>query len=290
MASLPKGGQQISALFHCVLSLPFPGLVAGRTDDPDHLCSLVSDVRHAVRRGAPIVDAVASLQVVNVPAELELNVSRQHDQELFRISVRIRLCAGGPTDVELAHEHLEVMQWTRGEQLLRAQDPEPERRTIVSSEHLGPRRPARVEQVGDAHAEGTGDPSERRDARARAAALDLAQEALADAGALRDRPERRAPEAANVPQSLADVDFDSSFGRAGRDQISLDPVEGKLKRPYGPDEAVSTAYSGWHMRPLRLFRRGKRGPVRVASGLVRRMGRAVTGAARTATSIFGRSR
>src|SRR5947209_7607351 len=63
--------QLFSALSHCVLSLPFPALVAGRSDDPAHLCSLVADVRHAVRRGAPIVDAVAFLQVVNVPAELE---------------------------------------------------------------------------------------------------------------------------------------------------------------------------------------------------------------------------
>jgi hypothetical protein len=49
---------------------------------------------------------------------------------------------------------------------------------------------------------------------------------------------------------------------------------------------VSTPYS-LAMRPLRVL---KRGPGRVASGLVRRVGRAVTGVARTATSIVGRSR
>ena len=180
---------------------------------------------------------------MNVPTELELDISGQDNQELFRVPVRVWLLSGRAADVEVADEDLEVLQRAWREQPLRTQDPEPKGRTVIATENLGLRRPARIEQVGDADAEGTGDTPQGRDARARAPALDLAQEALADPGALGDRSKRRAPKAPNVPQSLADVDFGSSFGRAGRDQISLDPVEGKLKRPYGLDEAVSTAYS-----------------------------------------------
>jgi hypothetical protein len=225
---------------------------------------------------------------MELAAELELHSSRQDDEELLRVSVRVRLLPRGATLVELADEHLEVVEWTRREQPLRAEHAEGERRSIVASEHLGSRRPPRIEQVGHSHTECAGDPAERRDARARPAPLDLAQEALAHTRALRDRPQRGASQAANVSQALADVDFGDLFGRARGNQISLDPIEGKLKRPYGLDEVVSTSYSVDTVRPLRVLRLLKRGPARVASGLARRVGRAVTGVARTAASIVRR--
>jgi len=225
-----------------------------------------------MRSRAAVVDAVARLQLVNVSAELELDISRQDDQELLRVPVRVWLLSGRAADVQVADEDLEVLQRAWGEQPLRTEDPEPKGRTIIATENPGLRRPARIEQVGDAHTERAGDPPERRDARAGSAPLDLAQKTFADPGALGDRSKRRAPKAPNVPQALADIDFGSSFGRAGRDQISLDPVEGKLKRPYGLDEAVSTAYSLRTLKPLRLFKRRGRGPVRVASPLGRPKG------------------
>jgi hypothetical protein len=178
---------------------------------------------------------------VHLTAELELHRPLQHDQKLLRVSVRVRLGSGRAALIELADEHLEVEKWPRRQQPLRAEDAERKGRTLLPAEDLRPWRTARVEEIGDAHTEGAGDAPQRGDARARATALDLAQEAFTDARAIGDRPKRRPAKAADVTEPLADVDFGGSFGRAGRNQISLDPAEGKLKRPYGVDEAVSTS-------------------------------------------------
>src|SRR5439155_25742465 len=64
--------------------LSFPSLVAGRTDDPHHFGPVVAGVRDSVRRGASVIDAVAGLQLVELSAEFELHVARQHDEQLFR--------------------------------------------------------------------------------------------------------------------------------------------------------------------------------------------------------------
>src|SRR5438105_208144 len=154
-----------------------------------------------MRSRAAVVDAVAALELVDFPAELELDASGQHDEELFRIAVRVGLRAGRSTGIELAGEDLEMLQRPGGEQQLPAENPEGERGPLVAAEHARPRRPARLEQVRDAHAERARDPAQGGDARARPPALDLAQEALADAGALRDRSQRGAPQSADVPQA-----------------------------------------------------------------------------------------
>src|SRR5207253_9657167 len=107
-----------------------------------------------------------------------------YEKELFRIAVRVGLVACRSAGIELAGEHLEVLQRPGREQQLPAENPEGERRPLVAAEHARPRRPTRLEQVRDAHAERARDPAQGRDARARPPALDLAQEALADAGAI----------------------------------------------------------------------------------------------------------
>jgi hypothetical protein len=194
-----------------------------------------------MRCRAPVVDAVTASQLVHVTAELELNVAGEDDQKLLRVSMCIRLGPRRATFIQLAYEHLEVMHRPRREQSLRAQDPESERRSIAATEYLRLRRPTRVEQVGHADAQRSGDTLQRGDARARSTALDLAQETFADARARRNRPKCRPTKSADVTEPFTDIDFGDRFGRARRNQISLDPVEGKLKRPYGLDEAVSTS-------------------------------------------------
>src|SRR5262249_11242784 len=165
-------------------SSPSPPLVAGRTDDPHHLGAPLADIGDAVWRRAAVVDAVAGLELVHVAAELQVDGSGDHDEQLFRIAVGVRLFAGRTAGVELALEDLEVLQRPRCEQQLAAEDPERERRAFVSTENAGPWRAARLEEIGDADAERVRNPTQRRDAGARTPALDLAEEALADAGAV----------------------------------------------------------------------------------------------------------
>jgi hypothetical protein len=128
--------------------------------------------------------------------------------------VGVRLRARRAAGVELADEDLEVVQRARREQELAAEDPEGERGTLVTPEDAGRRRSARLEQVGDADAERARDAPEGGDAGACLAALDLAEEALADLRAVGDRLERRTPRAANRSQPFADVDLGDRFGRA----------------------------------------------------------------------------
>src|SRR5213076_2142190 len=89
------------------LSLLLP-LVAGRTDDPHHLCEVLAGIRNAVRRRAAVVDAVAALELEELAAELELDTPRQYDEQLFGVPMGIRMLAGRATDLELAREDLEV--------------------------------------------------------------------------------------------------------------------------------------------------------------------------------------
>ena len=167
-----------------------------------------------MRCGAPVVDAVSALEVEDVPAELELHAAVEDDEQLLGVAVRVRLRARRAAGVELADEDLEVSQRAGREQELAAEDPEGERRTLVTPEDARPRRSARLEQVGDADTERPGDPAERGDARAGLAPLDLAEEALADAGSVGDRLQRRPPRPADRAQPLADVDLGDRFGRA----------------------------------------------------------------------------
>ena len=83
---------------------------------------------------------------------------------------------------------------------------EREIRPRLATEHARSRRRAvRLEEVGDVDAERRRDPLERRDARVRAAALDLAEEALGETGAVGDGLQRRAAQAPDRPEPLADV-------------------------------------------------------------------------------------
>jgi hypothetical protein len=133
---------------------------------------------------------------VDVAPELELDGPGEDDQELLGVPVGVRLRSGGTTLVELADEHLEVQQRAWREQSLGAENAEGQGRAIAAPKHLRLRGTARVEQVRDADAERAGDSPKRGNARTRAAALDLAQEALADARTLCDRPQRGAAEPA----------------------------------------------------------------------------------------------
>src|SRR5438045_1381225 len=70
----------------------FP-LVAGRTDDPHHLCEVLAGIRDAVRRRAAVVDAVAALELEELVAELELDTLRQYDEHIFVVAMGIRILA-----------------------------------------------------------------------------------------------------------------------------------------------------------------------------------------------------
>src|SRR5207244_2233605 len=162
-------------------------LVAGWTDDPHHLGPVPAGVHDAMRRRAPVVDAVAALELVDVAAELELHVAGQHDEQLFRVTVRVWLGACRAAWIELSDEHLQVMQRPRRKEQLAAENAERERGSLVATKDTRPRRTARLEQVRDRDAQRPGDPPQRSDARACLASLDLTEEALADPGAVGDR-------------------------------------------------------------------------------------------------------
>src|SRR5262249_11435609 len=130
-----------------------PPLVAGRTDDPHDLGGFPADIRHAVRRRAAVVDAVAVPELVDVTAELELPPSRQDDEQLLRVPVRVRLRPCRAAWVELSGEHLEMLERPRRQQELASEDSERERRTLVAAQHPRPGRTARLEQVRDRDAE-----------------------------------------------------------------------------------------------------------------------------------------
>src|SRR5439155_24683141 len=115
--------------------------------------------------------------------------SARQDEELRRAAVRVLLVARRPARLEFAGEDLEVPEWPRGQQHLPAENAERERLPLAAPQHRRAGRTVRLEEVGDRDPEPVGDPPQRRDAGARPAALDLAQEALAEPGPLRDFPE-----------------------------------------------------------------------------------------------------
>src|SRR5262249_24037456 len=185
--------------------------------------------RRAVWCRAAVVDAVAVLELVDVAAELELHRPGQDDEQLLRIAVGIGLGSRRAARIELSCERLEMLQRPRRQEQLPAEDPERERWTLGPPQHPRPRRAARLEQVRDRDAEGIRDAAERGDTGARAAALDLAQEALADARTVGNRLERRAPQRADVAEPLADVDFGTDVGRARRHPDLLRPRRRKTE-------------------------------------------------------------
>src|SRR5207249_1869794 len=144
------------------------------------------------------------VELEELAAKLELNGPREDDEQFFRVAVRVGLGSRRSADLELAHEDLEVMERLRRQQQLPAEDAERERRSLAPPEDSRPRQAGGLEQVGDRHAERVRDAPQRSDARARPAALDLAQEAFAEARALRNRPQRAPPKPAKRPKALAD--------------------------------------------------------------------------------------
>jgi hypothetical protein len=121
------------------------------------------------------------LEVEDLASDLELDLPGEDDEELLRIAVGVRLMARRAADLELADEHLEALQRARRQEELAAEHAEGECGTLVAAKHTRPRHGVDLEQVGDRDAESVRDPAQRRDARTRLAALDLAQEALAEA-------------------------------------------------------------------------------------------------------------
>src|SRR3982751_3404645 len=66
-------------------------LVTRRTDHEHHLGGLVARVRDAMRCRALVVDAVTGAELVDLGAELKVNVAFDDDEELFGVAVCVRL-------------------------------------------------------------------------------------------------------------------------------------------------------------------------------------------------------
>src|SRR6478672_10846202 len=162
----------------CPLPLLLLPLVAGWADDPHHLSELLADVGDAMWRRAAVVDAVAVLELEDLAAELELDGSGEDDEQLLGIAVSVGLLSRRAADFELPGKDLEVVERTGRQEQLAAEDSERERRPLVPAQDPGTLDAVGAEQVGHRDAERVGDPSQGCDARARASAFDLAQEAL----------------------------------------------------------------------------------------------------------------
>jgi hypothetical protein len=131
----------------------------------------------------------------------------EHDQQLLRVTVRVRLVAGRTARVELSAHHLQVLERPRREHVLPPEGAEGQRGPALAPEDARTARLAvRLEQVGHADAQCGRNPRQRCNARVRTSALDLAQEALGETGAICDRPQRHPPERPDRPEALADVD------------------------------------------------------------------------------------
>src|SRR5690349_11596352 len=68
-------------------------LVAGWADHEHHLGRLAARVRDAVWSRAFVVDAVACRELVDIGAELYVHLALDHEQELFGVTVCVRLVA-----------------------------------------------------------------------------------------------------------------------------------------------------------------------------------------------------
>src|SRR5207245_8143900 len=90
----------------CVPSL----LVARRTDHEHHLGGLVARVRDTMRCRALVMDAVARAELVDVGAELQMNLALDHDEELLGVAVRVRLVAGRAAGLETGDDDLERVE------------------------------------------------------------------------------------------------------------------------------------------------------------------------------------
>src|SRR4051812_27632445 len=191
-------------------------LVAWWADDPHHFGELLADVRDSVRRRAAVVDAVASFELQELAAEVELDGSREDDEQLFRVAVCVGLLTGRPANLQLSHEDLEVMERPRRQQQLPAENSERKGRAVDPPQHAWARHAIGLEQVCHRDAQRVRDAPQGRDAGARPAALHLAQKAFAEPRARRDRPERAATEPAQLAEPLADVDLLGNVGRAQR--------------------------------------------------------------------------
>src|SRR5262245_33307744 len=192
---------------------PFPclpsrlPLVAGWADDPHHLRRVAADVHQPVWCRRAVVDGIAGRELEDVRAELERDDALEHDEELLGVAVGVRVIARGAAGVELADDDLQVLERSGREHELPPERPEREVRPRLASEHPRlPCRSVRLEEVGDVDAERRRDPLQRRDARVRTTALDLAQEALREVGAVRDGLQGRPPETADRPEAFPDVD------------------------------------------------------------------------------------
>ena len=87
------------------------------------------------------------------------------------------------------------------------------------------RETTRLKEIRHAHTERVGDSPQRGNARAGAASLDLAQEALTETSALRDVAQRASARNANRPETPADIDFTRNLTHARRQRGPLRAIK-----------------------------------------------------------------
>src|SRR4051812_10041530 len=147
----------------CVPSL----LVARRTDHEHHLGGLVARVRDAMRCRALVVDAVTGAELVDVGAELKVNVALDDDEELLGVAVRVGLLAGRAAGLEAGDDPLQRLERLRRQERLPAELAPRDELPRPAPKYPGLRR-ARGEEVGNLDAESRREPLERRDRGVRA--------------------------------------------------------------------------------------------------------------------------
>src|SRR6266576_6067567 len=186
-------------------------------------------------RRASVLDAVTGAEVVRVGAELKVHSSFDDDEQLLGIPVRVRLVPRRPAGVELGCDDLERMERLRRQECLATEAAPDEKLPRLPPQHARTRQALGREEIRDLDPERCRQPLERGHAGARAAALELTDEAFADAGRVCDVLQRAPAQDADCPEPLPEVDRAVAGGGCPDcrrfSHLNFRFIE--MKRPYG---------------------------------------------------------
>src|SRR6478752_5697282 len=186
-------------------------------------------------RRASVLDAVAGAEVIDVCAELKVHLASDDDEQFLGIPMGVRLVPSGSAGIELRRDDLEGMERLRRQECLAPEASPDEQLPRLAAQHARTGQALRREEIRDLDPERGRQPLQGGNARARAAPLELTDEALADAGRCGDVLQRAPAQQTDRPEPLAEVDR-AVAGAGCLDRRSFSHLNlrfTEMKRPYG---------------------------------------------------------